>query len=507
MNRNASRDKVNQHNQLEAPNEESRIVSISVESNKVAFALYDEFKNEIVIESLEILSNESIDDKIKAFMSLTNPNLILVSSRLASNALLMDMLVNSYYQPVTAPTMTAPTTGPSSNGSTNQSIPTNDSLQVDNEGRFHKTPYQILKSKAFYLNQCKMLILHKLRILTLLKPINNFHGSRNDHSHPSLPLPRHAPTNRILHRPTNFHSLSSIIDFESTTLLKTLGSLLYYMQSTTHRLEEGSTITVNSMRSNNSSSYMKIDPVTLHALHIFATDHHPLQKRGSDKEGFSLFNLLDRTKSSWGRKCLREWMRNPLLDAEEIRKRQNGVELFLEPSMKDVMNHLVNLLSRIGAVDKILCRMGKCTSVPMDFVILSKTLGKFLWNGYIGKKPYMRKWTQHWYDHCLHHFIASFVSIFKILSGDAQNKIFSTLNDCEDPVEKREMEVTVRNQLSFIHDILNKCYVSSLQDLLERITSIVDHEATMDAKDSVVIHHGFHEELDNAKESFDTLDG
>lgn len=81
------------------------------------------------------------------------------------------------------------------------------------------------------------------------------------------------------------------------------------------------------------------------------------------------------------------------------------------------------------------------------------------------------------------------------------------MNDCEDPVQRREMEVTVRNQLSFISDILSKCHVSALQDLLERITSIVDHEATMDAKDSVVIHHGFHEELDNAKESFDTLDG
>lgn len=101
----------------------------------------------------------------------------------------------------------------------------------------------------------------------------------------------------------------------------------------------------------------------------------------------------------------------------------------------------------------------------------------------------------------------SFVSIFKILSGDAQNKIFAALNDCQDPTQKQEMEVMARNQLSFIHEILNNCHVSVLQDLLERITSIVDQEATIDAKDSVVIHHGFHEELDNAKESFDTLDG
>ena len=388
MNRHPNRDRAHRQNQLEAPNEESRIVSISVESNKVAFALYDEFKNEIVIESLELLSNESMEDKINAFMNLTNPNLILVSSRLASNATLMDKIVVVQSDTTRQEEATAAadsTTSPKNTFTRNDVHRNGEQQQQQQHPSMHKIPYQILKSKAFDLNQCKMLILHKLRILTMLKPIRNFHSWRNNNNnndnhsqpHSSLPLPRHAQSNHMLHRPTNFHSLSSIIDFESTILLKTLGSLLCHMQSTTHRLEEGSTVTVHSIRYINSSSYMKIDSVTLHALHIFATEHHPLQKRGSDKEGFSLFNLLDRTKSSWGRKCLREWMRNPLLDANEIRKRQNGVELFLEPSMKDVRDHLVNLLSKIGAVDKILCRMGKCTSVPMDFVILSKTLGTF----------------------------------------------------------------------------------------------------------------------------------
>lgn len=383
MNRHPNRDRVHRQNQLEVPNEESRIVSISVESNKVAFALYDESKNEIVIESLELLSNESMEDKIHSFMNLTNPNLILVSSRLASNATLMDKIVVQSYTREEASTAAAPDSTPTSPNTFTRNDVHRNGEQHRHSSMMHKIPYQILKSKAFDLNQCKMLILHKLRILTLLKPIRNFHPLRNNNNkndnqtHSSLPLPRHSQSNHVLHRPTNFHSLSSIIDFESTILLKTLGSLLCHMQSTTHRLEEGSTVTVHSIRYINSSSYMKIDSVTLHALHIFATEHHPLQKRGSDKEGFSLFNLLDRTKSSWGRKCLREWMRNPLLDANEIRKRQNGVELFLESSMKDVRDHLVNLLSRIGAVDKILCRMGKCTSVPMDFVILSKTLGTF----------------------------------------------------------------------------------------------------------------------------------
>ena len=64
-----------------------------------------------------------------------------------------------------------------------------------------------------------------------------------------------------------------------------------------------------------------------------------------------------------------------------------------------------------------------------------------------------------------------------------------------------------RRQFAVVDKILHRCHDQALQDLHERIVSIVDQEATAETKESVVIHYGFHEELDNAKEMFDTLDG
>lgn len=98
------------------------------------------------------------------------------------------------------------------------------------------------------------------------------------------------------------------------------------------------------------------------------------------------------------------------------------------------------------------------------------------------------------------------MSIFKTLNLEVQNKIIDNLNSCIDPSQRLSMETTARHHLNFIQKLLTKCHVSAIQDLLERIVSIVDHEATMETKDCVVIHYGFHEELDRAKESFDTLD-
>jgi hypothetical protein len=39
------------------------------------------------------------------------------------------------------------------------------------------------------------------------------------------------------------------------------------------------------------------------------------------------------------------------------------------------------------------------------------------------------------------------------------------------------------------------------------MVSIIDEEVTAETKDHVVIHYGFDEELDRAKETFEMLDG
>ena len=59
---------------------------------------------------------------------------------------------------------------------------------------------------------------------------------------------------------------------------------------------------------------------------------------------------------------------------------------------------------------------------------------------------------------------------------------------------------------AYLDDVLRRCHVTSLRALHDRVTSIVDHDMTAETKDSVVVHYGYHEELDAAKEAFDGLD-
>ena len=67
---------------------------------------------------------------------------------------------------------------------------------------------------------------------------------------------------------------------------------------------------------------MKLDPQTLHDLEIF---------RSAD-DGQSLFDALDRTRTSGGRKELRQRFRSPLSDPQEIRDVQNAVRFLIDHS-------------------------------------------------------------------------------------------------------------------------------------------------------------------------------
>lgn len=435
------------------PPMESTIKCMTVveEGSRIAFACYDEQQNEIILDESQT-NDHDIEMIVQSFLSATRPTLILISAKLASNALLLDLITN-------LPSM--------------DDNPPQDPRQ--NLRPTNSIPYQLLKSSAFDLRHCKSLILNKLRVMSLLhqqsrQSSNGYDMTSNFQNHATSMM----QTKAI--RPLRYNSLASIVDFDSSSLVRALGSLLTFLQNTTFRLEEGSTITIHAIKYCDCSKYMKIDPTTLKALHIFATEHHPLiaKGHGKEKEGYSLFTLLDRTKSKIGKRCLREWMSKPLLDPAEIRKRHDGIDLFLRPNFSSSVSKVMNFLQRVGAIDKILLRMQKCHSASMDFLILSRTL-------------------------------SAAVSIVTILGSDFRGQLLGTENEM-DTQESIVVDETVRRELNFLEKILDRCHVSELQDLNERIISIIDQEATAEKKDSVVIHYGFHEDLDNAKEAFDVLD-
>ena len=444
-----------------------KCMTVIEEGSKIAFACYDEEKNEIIVEQSRSNGHDT-ESIVQSFVAATRPNLVLISSKIAANAPLVELLTRN------PPPMNEHDAGHMHGGR-------------GHNAQQQSIPYQLLKSKAFDLKSCRNLILNKLRVMTLLQrpfrqqsdstPHTRTFGNRNQMQ--SLPGGGHGNNASA---PSSYHSLASIVDFDSSVLLRALGSLLCFLQGTTFRLEEGSTVTINSIRYVRSSQFMRIDTATINALHIFSTEHHPLIAKGpgKGKEGFSLFTLLDRTKSKVGRQCLREWMLKPLLDPAAIKERQDGVDLFLKPNCRETVSTIMNQLQKVGAVDKILLRMQKCHSAAMDFIVLSRTL-------------------------------SAAVSIFATLNGELRNHVVQ--EHAHDAAfqsfqgDHVQGAPDAREQFAFVDKILRQCHVPVLQDLHERIVSIVDQEATAETKESVVIHYGFHEELDNAKELFDNLDG
>jgi len=106
--------------------------------------------------------------------------------------------------------------------------------------------------------------------------------------------------------------------------VKALGGLLSYLQETIFRLSPTGAISVSSLKTVQSDSYMCIDLATLRSLHIFNEERHPMllsKGSGKSKEGFSLYTLLNLCKSKIGQTTLKEWMLRPLRNKEEIEHR------------------------------------------------------------------------------------------------------------------------------------------------------------------------------------------
>ena len=483
-----------------APMEAAMVcVSVVNDGSEIAFACYDEEKNHIVIEGSHANGYDA-EDIVERFYACTRPTLVLIGNKIAANEDLLHLLTRPLdSEGFGNDGMDNTVYGTDDAAASDRGLPlqnrTGNTEDADHSPmameQHHCIPYRLLKSGAFDHRKCRSLIVQKLRVLDLLRkqPQNPDHRERH---------PEHI--GQHYREPLAYHALSAVIDFDSKLQVQAVGSLVSFLQSTLYRLEEGGTVTVNTILHAKTSMYMKIDDNSLRALHIFATEHHPLMSKGHGhtKEGFSLFSLFDRTKSRMGRACLREWMQKPLVDHDQIQQRHDGIELFLQARFQASTGKLLQLLQSVGAVDKLLLRLQKCHTSPMDLVVLSRTL-----------------------------FAA--IEICETLQHELLHELATQLEQAQ--AQEQEQEVSphgieevaqtdgdqtmlletetgfAARAFAFLQELLQECNTAVLKDLFERITATIDEEATADSRTSVVIRRGFHEELDIGRAALETLDG
>lgn len=385
-------------------------------------------------------------------------------NRIINNAPLLQMVT---HQPHPLPiSIEEEVVGEVVGGNSNSSSDKNTAKKYNRPSVSSSIPHQLLKTKTFDVRLCKTLILRKLKVLSMLKKNAMIidetpHELYQHHEDLDRTFPRMFSAGNddiVMFRPSTYHYLAAVIDFDSKVLVQALGALLSYLQSTVFQLEERGNIIINKIIDAKTCNFMRISSSTFSALHIFSTEHHPLiaKGQGNAKEGFSLYSLLDRTKSLGGRQLLREWMLKPLIDLDAIRTRHDAIEFVLEPTIQTSVSVLLSLLPKFGPIDKILLRIQKCTAKPKDFLVLTTTL-------------------------------SAAISMNSVIRND----IIPVSSKCT----------------QYFSDLHSQCHVEELIGLRQCIMNVIDVELTVDNKaETVGIRRGFDEELDILKEQFEYLD-
>lgn len=113
--------------------------------------------------------------------------------------------------------------------------------------------------------------------------------------------------------------------------------------------------------------YMRIDAAAQRALNI-------LRSRTDASDTFSLYGLMNRGKTAMGKRLLKSWLKQPLLDPGEISKRQDVVEAFVSDAslrsdlaglhlrgLPDI-DRLARKLERRAATLQDLCQLYRASS-------------------------------------------------------------------------------------------------------------------------------------------------
>ena len=84
-------------------------------------------------------------------------------------------------------------------------------------------------------------------------------------------------------------------------------------------------------------------------------------------------SLLDRVKSSPGRKLLKTWLANPLVDIEKINKRLNSVELLVHSKAGEFTPQIRNALKELKDVEACLDRLSQFKGRYVDWTALDSS--------------------------------------------------------------------------------------------------------------------------------------
>lgn len=137
------------------------------------------------------------------------------------------------------------------------------------------------------------------------------------------------------------------------------GSLLYYLDLTQHT----NISHITSLGRIDGDRYVRLDKFTIRNLELLSS---------LAEEGLSLLKVIDKTVTPMGGRKLRSWLSFPLLDIEDITRRQDAVEYFF----RDVAcrERSEEVLRGIGDLERLMAKLASNRIGPRDMVSLRDSL-------------------------------------------------------------------------------------------------------------------------------------
>ncbi|MBV6396477.1 MAG: DNA mismatch repair protein MutS [Anaerolineales bacterium] len=142
--------------------------------------------------------------------------------------------------------------------------------------------------------------------------------------------------------------------------IRAAGAILQYIKET----RPDALDLLTSLRVYNLSEFMTLDAATRRNLELTET------LRGEVKG--SLLSVLDHSVTPMGKRLMRAWVSQPLLDVNKIRVRQDGVSYFFEDGMRRAETRAA--LKPLGDLERLVNRIVSAQAQPRDLVATRSTL-------------------------------------------------------------------------------------------------------------------------------------
>lgn len=166
--------------------------------------------------------------------------------------------------------------------------------------------------------------------------------------------------NEVLLQHFNASTLEGFGISNSQISIRAAGAILQYLKET----EPASLALLTGLRQYSTNEFMTLDSQTRRNLELTET------LRG-DVKG-SLLGTLDYTVTPMGKRLLRQWVSQPLLDLNKIHTRQNGVEFFFTSSM--LRTELRSGLKPLADLERLTNKVISGHAQPRDLVSTRDTL-------------------------------------------------------------------------------------------------------------------------------------